>query len=116
MGFGGFGGGLGGLGGGDEELFSGLGLGSRLGLGSGLGSVFGIGSGDTDEDEFEDGVEGGGDEDREFVTPEAERKFLTLSWWLLYMGWKDIGERVEGVWKRCLSNTANTKHQRTCID
>ena len=94
MGFGGFGGGLGGLGGGDEELFSGLGLGSRFGLGTGLGSVFGFGGGDTDEDEFEDGVEGGEDEDREFVTPEAERKFLTLSWWLLYMGWKDIGERV----------------------
>ena len=78
--------------------------------------LFRSGGGDTDEDEFEDGVEGGEDEDREFVTPEAERKFLTLSWWLLYMGWKDIGERVEGVWKRCLSNTANTKHQRTCID
>ena len=94
MGFGGFGGGLGGFGGGDEELFSGLGLGSRFGLGSGLGSVFGIGGGDIDEDEFEDGVEVGEDGDREFVTPEAERKFLTLSWWLLYMGWKDIGERV----------------------
>ena len=94
MGFGGSGGGLGGLGGGDEVLFSGLGLESRFGLGSGLGSVFGIGGGDTDEDEFEDGVEVEEDEDREFVTPEAERKFLTLSWWLLYMGWKDIGERV----------------------
>ena len=52
------------------------------------------GGGDSDEDEFEDGVEDGEDGDREFVTPEAERKFLTLSWWLLYMGWKDIGERV----------------------
>ena len=35
VGFGGSGGGLGGLGGGDEELFSGLGLGSRFGLGTG---------------------------------------------------------------------------------
>ena len=25
---------------------------------------------------------------------ETERKFLTLSWWLLYVGWKDVGERV----------------------
>lgn len=23
-----------------------------------------------------------------------ERKFLGLNWWLLYVGWKDIGERV----------------------
>lgn len=28
------------------------------------------------------------------VTPETEMKFLTLSWWVLYVGWKDIGERV----------------------
>jgi len=24
----------------------------------------------------------------------AEQKFLVLSWWLLYVGWKDVGERV----------------------
>ncbi|KAH8112871.1 Peroxin-3 [Phellopilus nigrolimitatus] len=30
----------------------------------------------------------------DLVTPEAELKFLTLSWWLLYVGWKDVGERV----------------------
>lgn len=28
------------------------------------------------------------------ITEETERKFLTLSWWLLYVGWKDVGERV----------------------
>jgi peroxin-3 len=28
------------------------------------------------------------------VTPETEMKFLTLSWWVLYVGWKDVGERV----------------------
>lgn len=28
------------------------------------------------------------------VTEEQERKFLTLSWWLLHVGWKDVGERV----------------------
>ncbi|EJD01903.1 uncharacterized protein FOMMEDRAFT_147078 [Fomitiporia mediterranea MF3/22] len=28
------------------------------------------------------------------ITSDLERKFLTLSWWLLYVGWKDVGERV----------------------
>jgi peroxin-3 len=31
---------------------------------------------------------------REGVDPETERKFLTLSWWVLNVGWKDVGERV----------------------
>lgn len=30
----------------------------------------------------------------ESVDEEAERKFLTLSWWILHVGWKDVGERV----------------------
>ncbi|KAI5117910.1 hypothetical protein M0805_003603 [Coniferiporia weirii] len=33
-------------------------------------------------------------QDADFITPETEHKFLTLSWWLLYVGWKDVGERV----------------------
>lgn len=33
-------------------------------------------------------------QDVELVTEETERKFLVLSWWLLYVGWKDVGERV----------------------
>lgn len=28
------------------------------------------------------------------VDEETERKYLTLSWWLLHVGWKDVGERV----------------------
>lgn len=28
------------------------------------------------------------------VEEETERKYLTLSWWLLHVGWKDVGERV----------------------
>lgn len=28
------------------------------------------------------------------VREETERKYLTLSWWLLHVGWKDVGERV----------------------
>ncbi|OSD01028.1 hypothetical protein PYCCODRAFT_1436810 [Trametes coccinea BRFM310] len=33
-------------------------------------------------------------EESETVSEETERKFLTLSWWLLHVGWKDVGERV----------------------
>ncbi len=29
------------------------------------------------------------------LTEETERKFLTMSWWLLNVGWRDIGERVK---------------------
>ena len=34
-----------------------------------------------------EGEEGG-------VSEEVESKYLTLSWWLLHVGWKDVGERV----------------------
>ena len=30
----------------------------------------------------------------EVISEETERKFLTLSWWILHVGWKDVGERV----------------------
>ncbi|CAL1710069.1 unnamed protein product [Somion occarium] len=30
----------------------------------------------------------------EVITEETERKYLTLSWWILHVGWKDVGERV----------------------
>ncbi|OCB90533.1 hypothetical protein A7U60_g2267 [Sanghuangporus baumii] len=33
-------------------------------------------------------------QDVRIVAPDSEMKFLTLSWWLLYVGWKDVGERV----------------------
>ncbi|KII85718.1 hypothetical protein PLICRDRAFT_56925 [Plicaturopsis crispa FD-325 SS-3] len=32
--------------------------------------------------------------DEEEVTEEVAVRYLTLSWWLLHVGWKDIGERV----------------------
>lgn len=38
-----------------------------------------------------------GDDELQDVDPineETERKFLTLSWWILHVGWKDVGERV----------------------
>lgn len=28
------------------------------------------------------------------ITEEVESKYLTMSWWLLHVGWKDVGERV----------------------
>ncbi len=31
---------------------------------------------------------------REGVDSETERKYLSLSWWILNVGWKDVGERV----------------------
>ncbi|THH26408.1 hypothetical protein EUX98_g7781 [Antrodiella citrinella] len=30
----------------------------------------------------------------EQLSEETERKFLTLSWWILHVGWQDVGERV----------------------
>ena len=33
-------------------------------------------------------------EESESVSEETERKYLTLSWWILHVGWKDVGERV----------------------
>ena len=33
-------------------------------------------------------------EDEEGVSDEIEIKYLTLSWWMLHVGWKDVGERV----------------------
>jgi peroxin-3 len=28
------------------------------------------------------------------VSEEMEMVYLTLSWWILHVGWKDVGERV----------------------
>ena len=30
----------------------------------------------------------------DFIHEESESKYLTLCWWLLHVGWKDVGERV----------------------
>jgi peroxin-3 len=40
------------------------------------------------------GDEEDGESQEEMVTEETERKFLTLGWWLLNVGWKDVAERV----------------------
>lgn len=36
------------------------------------------------------------DEEVEGVSDDAEMRFLTLSWWILHVGWKDIAARVKG--------------------
>ncbi|KAF4573537.1 peroxin [Pleurotus pulmonarius] len=59
-------------------LLSGLRGGESGGLEALLASL------DTNEGE-------GGEEE---ISEEVERKFLTLSWWMLHVGWKDVGERV----------------------
>jgi len=33
-------------------------------------------------------------EDEEGVSDEIEIKYLSLSWWMSHVGWKDVGERV----------------------
>lgn len=35
-----------------------------------------------------------GDSEDTGVNEDSESKYLTLSWWLLHVGWKDVGERV----------------------
>ena len=36
----------------------------------------------------------GDSEDTGDINEDSESKYLTLSWWLLHVGWKDVGERV----------------------
>ncbi len=50
-------------------------------------------------------------EESDTVSEETERKFLTLSWWILHVGWKDVGERVrrgvEEVFEGCVHRSCN---------
>ena len=43
---------------------------------------------------WDDSTEGEPAQCAEIISEETERKFLTLSWWILHVGWKDVGERV----------------------
>jgi len=42
---------------------------------------------------IQDGSEEAGEAD--FINEEPKSKYLSLSWWLLHVGWKDVGERVK---------------------
>ncbi|KIK92921.1 hypothetical protein PAXRUDRAFT_26536 [Paxillus rubicundulus Ve08.2h10] len=49
-----------------------------------------LGEDNDEDDEFSDGkVE-------EALSEETELRYLTLSWWILHVGWKDVAERVRG--------------------
>ncbi|KZT63513.1 hypothetical protein DAEQUDRAFT_770534 [Daedalea quercina L-15889] len=41
-----------------------------------------------------DDAEGTASQGVDVISEETERKYLTLSWWILHVGWKDVGERV----------------------
>ncbi|KAG6832768.1 hypothetical protein H0H87_000421 [Tephrocybe sp. NHM501043] len=47
-----------------------------------------------------------------YISEEVESKFLTMSWWILHVGWKDVGERVrrgvEEAFDGCVSQTSRT--------
>lgn len=75
-------------------------LGAQLGLPD-LGLVFNGGGFGSALDTEPDGL--GGDGENEAweksrgaggVPSETEMQYLSLSWWLLHVGWKDVGERV----------------------
>jgi peroxin-3 len=40
------------------------------------------------------------DQDEEEDKAEAERLFLTYSWWLLHEGWQEVAERVDAAVER----------------
>ena len=53
-----------------------------------------LSGGAVHEDEEGEGVTRGDLWSSEGLSEEVESKYLTLSWWLLHVGWKDVGERV----------------------
>ena len=69
-------------------------LGMGLGLGGGMDSLLG----DDAAEEAADFAAGFGwpehDEDGEEEEEVASAKYLTMTWWILHVGWKDVGERV----------------------
>lgn len=52
---------------------------------------------------------------REGVDAETERKFLTLSWWILNVGWKDVGERVRRGVEEVFEGYAHYPHCQGCV-
>lgn len=62
----------------------------RLEFGASVSSLFWGGIGSLLD--FED--LGGADENEDEISEQVEIKYLTLSWWILHVGWKDVAERV----------------------
>ncbi|CAA7263389.1 unnamed protein product [Cyclocybe aegerita] len=73
-------------------LINGMGLGETGGAGAALERLLSGGSVDEEGTEEEDELEAF--LKAEVVSEEVESKFLTMSWWLLHVGWKDVMERV----------------------
>ena len=69
-------------------LFQGLGLG---GGGGGFEAMEKLING-LEASEVEGEEEGCGVDEQ--ISEATENKYLTMSWWLLHVGWKDVGERV----------------------
>ena len=66
----------------EERAKEGLGLGEMLFFGGQM-------------TQFENGDEEWvGKEDWDEVDEDAERKYLTVSWWLLHIGWRELAERI----------------------
>lgn len=66
----------------EERAKEGLGLGEMLFLGGNMVQL---------EDDEEERL---GKEEWEDVDEDVERKYLTFSWWLLHIGWRELAERV----------------------
>jgi hypothetical protein len=39
-------------------------------------------------------IAGENEKGQEGISEEVENKYLTMSWWMLHVGWKDVRERV----------------------
>ena len=65
----------------EERAKEGLGLGEMLFFGGRM-------------DQLENDQEKQVDEEWDEVDEDVERKYLTVSWWLLHIGWRELAERV----------------------
>jgi peroxin-3 len=69
-----------------SALQSQLSLAMNLGIGSDLSSRWYTASDDLEYECEPEDVDG--------ADEETERMYLTLSWWILHVGWKDVSERA----------------------
>ncbi|KAJ7141304.1 Peroxin-3 [Mycena epipterygia] len=81
-------------------------LGLGLGFGGGMDALLG-----EDAEEEGDYAAGfgwqGNDEDAEGEEDVASAKYLTMTWWIMHVGWKDVGERVRRGVEEVFSGCAN---------
>ena len=77
----------------EEDAFASLGLVGSLmsSVGPSLAASLGMNGPSPVMEDDEEGEEHWSGED---VDEDVERKYLTLSWWLLHIGWRDIAVRV----------------------